>query len=164
MFDLISPEEQDKIIDYITVFGPLDGEINNDKMMAPLPLILGTWSVEKQTLFKLLGNQLIVRRPYTYTMPNDNLINEIIDDRYNPFYSGFKNWWASEIVCGFKEEYPELYWLTKDLISPRMLAENRYYYDTQVFTFPDGERYKVSKGMRPIRIITKIAQKYNCDP
>ena len=96
-------------------------------------------------------------------MPAQNLIADIVDDKFNPFYSTFKSWWINEIVMGFRDDYPELYLLTEELIKPKMLAENRYYNETKTYKFPDGEIYKVSKGMRPMRIITKIAQKYDCD-
>ena len=56
MFDLISPKEQQLIREYITVFGPIGEEQDDNKPMAPLETIFSTWEKEKKTLFKLLGN------------------------------------------------------------------------------------------------------------
>lgn len=129
--------------------------------MASFETLFKEWSTNNKNLFKLLNNNLILRRPYTYTIPQDNLVTEIINHTDEPAYDKFRNWWIKEITIPFCTYYPELYDLCNKIIKPAYLADNKWCGDTKIYTFPDGETFKVSKGMRPMKIFSKFVEKYN---
>jgi len=134
--------------------------------MSDLKTILKTWENNKQILFKLLGNNLILKRPYTYASSVDNLAKEIDNKRNCSAYRDFKDWINRNVIVPLSRqyEYYDLYELLLDIMSSETLADNKYSGDTKIYLFPDGELFKVSKGMRPMKIITKVAQKYKCKP
>ena len=152
------------IEEYIRMFGPIESAYC-DREMESLDVILNEWSKKKKNLCKLLGNNLILRRPYAYITESDALLEEL--QHNNRFeekpYTDFKYWWNRNVTIGFYETYPDLWGLAATLITPYTLVHNQYEDETKIFVFPDEEKYKVSKGMRPMRIISKIAQKYHCD-
>lgn len=135
--------------------------------MASFNTIFKEWENSKTTLFKMLGNQLIVRRPYTYVIPEQNLIDTFTKKKYDNDCWTFLCWWNREIIAPLTNQTnidPEFLQLCYDIIKPATLAENKYLNNTKLFLLPpDNESFKVSKGMRPMRIITKLAQKYGCN-
>ena len=160
MIELISEKERKLITEYIETYGPIEDDFP-DHPMASFETVFKEWDKKKQNLFKMLGNNLIVKRPYTYTIPQDNLVIEIINHTNEPAYDNFRAWWHREIVASLSYEYEELYDLLNKIIKPSYLAENRWPGETKVYTFPDGETFKVSKGMRPMKIFSKVVEKYN---
>ena len=135
--------------------------------MADFETIFREWDDNKDTLFEMLGRNLIVRRPYTYVISDDTLTQKIQDKRYDTPCYKFMNWWYREIVAPLtnqKNVNTELRKLCELVVESKTLAENKYPGKTKtIYLPPDNESYKVSQGMRPMKIITKIAQKYNCD-
>lgn len=59
----------DEINDYITT--PVD-----ESMYIPVKDFLEKWSICKNTLYKLLGNQMIYKVPFTYEKPEDDIWKE----------------------------------------------------------------------------------------
>ena len=59
----------DEINDYITT--PVD-----ESMYIPVKDFLEKWSICKNTLYKLLGNQMIYKVPFTYEKPEDDIWQE----------------------------------------------------------------------------------------
>ena len=135
--------------------------------MASFETIFKEWDINKKTLFKLLDNNLIVRRPYTYIVPDEDLIKKIENCKYDIPAWNFTNWWNREVYAPVLNQLdldPDFVKLCKDIIQPKTLANNKYPNETKIFSLPpDGELFKVSKGMRPMKIISKLAQKYGCD-
>lgn len=165
MLDLITEEERDLISYYIEHYGPVND--TPEGPMADFETIFKEWNDNKSTLFKMLGRNLIVRRPYTYTISDDNLTQKVRDRRYDiPCYN-FMNWWHREVCAPLTNQQDvdaNFEMLCEIIVDSKTLAENKYPDETKIIYLPpDNEPYKVSKGMRPMKIITKIAQKYHCD-
>ena len=165
MLDLITEEERNLISYYIEHYGPVNDI--PEEPMADFETIFREWDDNKDTLFEMLGRNLIVRRPYTYVISDDTLTQKIQDKRYDTPCYKFMNWWYREIVAPLtnqKNVNTELRKLCELVVESKTLAENKYPGKTKtIYLPPDNESYKVSQGMRPMKIITKIAQKYNCD-
>ena len=165
MLDLITEEERSLISYYIKHYGPVND--TPEGPMADFETIFKEWNDNKSTLFEMLGRNLIVRRPYTYVISDDTLTQKVHDKRYDiPCYN-FMNWWYREICAPLTNQQnvdANFEMLCEIIVDSKTLAENKYPDETKiVYLPPDNEPYKVSKGMRPMKIITKIAQKYNCN-
>ena len=98
MLELINDAEQDLIQYYISSFGPINHDSLN-RPMASLDTIFAEWENSKTTLFNMLGNQLIVRRPYTYVIPEQNLIDTFTSKKYDNDCWVFLCWWNREIIA-----------------------------------------------------------------
>ena len=134
-----------------TAYGPMDD----------LSKTLREWNGQKsQTLMKLFGgNDLILRRPFTYAISKDGLRKEFDTARYkHPIYMQILTSWMWDLQKNpyYQQNYETFLY---DIISRETLIENAYLGDSFIFTFEDGEAYKISKGMKPMKIFHKLFEK-----
>ena len=164
VFDLLTEEDKNKIVKYIELYGPL-----NDSCCGPdydgLPNVLKEWDTQKsKNLQKLFGDNLILSRPYTYTISDDGVIKEIEDVLYQDpasfeiFYSFYNR--IKQIVYNSLDFPKEGFDLIPDIFNARALGVNAYTGDNLKLVFPDNEVWKISTGMKPIKIISKIIARY----
>lgn len=162
----LSDKDIDQITEYIRIFGPT--RTGDCPSMAPLSTILKSWNENKQTLYRLLGNKLIVSRPYSFALPDERLEKEAENQIYDDIAAyNFVKWFRTlnEDYAINDENYcASLRSFCNQLIAPSCLIKNAYPNDTFIMVFADGERFKISKGMRVMKILSKIAQKFNCPP
>ena len=76
-FEALTQEEQEKITDYIAEYGD---EYRSPKNSVPLSHILRFWDSAKSDLFSLFGDKLILKYPITYAQPEEDIIQECIED------------------------------------------------------------------------------------
>lgn len=165
VYDLLLEEDREKIINYIRWFGPLSDN-SSIPSIGDIKAILNEWDIQKsKTLEKLFGESLILNRPYTYTITQEGVIKEIqyAIDHHNRYYDEMKKWfkhifyrpeWDNTISYG-------VFCLSEDLFKVQTLAANAYNGDVKKIIFPDGEVLKITKGMKPMKIIHKFVNKFN---
>ena len=162
VFNLLTDEDKDLIIRYVDTYAP-----NTDDAKIPslsnIHTILAEWDTQKsKNLQKLFGDKLILNRPYTYAIAEDGVkreIEEAIDDN-GEIYQEFRRW-VRNTLCSSRLG------LDYDIITNicscfdiETLAANAYASNNFKMTFPDGEVWKVSTGMKPMKILHKIVVKF----
>lgn len=164
MIEKLSEQDKDLIYNYIKTFGPINDNYEPEHDFSGFDIILHEWDCQKQTLYKLLGNNFIVRRPYTYMYNTDAIVKKMSIEKYTPAYENFSQWIKKEVLGPMSTQDYGVYSMIRDTFDLSVLADNKYPYATTTYYLPpDNEKFKVSKGMRPLRILSKIAQKYKCD-
>lgn len=164
VFDLLNEEDKNKIVKYIDLYGPLNSSANIPDY-GDLPDVLKEWDIQKsKNLQKLFGDELILNRPYTYTMSDDRVIKEIEDILYEDqasheiFYSFCNR--IKHIIYSSLDFPQEGFDLVPNIFNARALGNNTYLGDNLKLVFPDGEIWKISTGMKPIKILSKIIARY----
>ena len=127
----------------------------------------------------MLGNQLIVRRPYTFDVGTDYLKRAFNYNKEREFatFSNdlyqlmFKNKEWFQLNFGF--EYSQNYgghtymsfhtYNSWDILSSDNLATNSWNYENFKVRFPSGHTYKITKGMSLMKLIKKLIDEFNGD-
>lgn len=89
MIEKLSEQDKDLIYNYIKTFGPINDNYEPEHDFSGFDIILHEWDCQKQTLYKLLGNNFIVRRPYTYMYNTDAIVKKMSIEKYTPAYENF---------------------------------------------------------------------------
>lgn len=150
-FEALTQEEQEKITDYIAEFGD---EYRSPKSSVPLSHILRFWDSAKSDLFSLFGDKLILKYPITYAQPEEDIIQECVDDpELGTLLSGLKAAFRSFDPTTEQYEYSFLFYL--DRLLPR---ENSFGNDSPCYIKYNGKEYKISSNTKAIRILGKMAR------
>lgn len=150
-FEALTQEEQEKITDYIAEYG---NEYRSPKNSVPLSRILRLWDSAKSDLFSLFGDQLILKYPITYTQPEEDIIQECIEDpELGTLLSGLKTAFYIFDSTTDQYEYSSLFYLNR-LIPPKSSSAN----DLPYYVRYNGKEYKVSPNTKSIRILGKMAR------
>ncbi len=165
--------EQDKklIEDYINWFGPNDASNMDWTYWAGLPAILSTWDTNKQTLFELFGEELILKRFFSYKQSEDGLIRDFNLHMLDSEFQNFNFWYMRNIrnnanaVFEVERNTANYWWLSKfseieDSFSAASLASNSYKGENVKLIFSDGSIFKICQGMKPMKIIHKLFEKF----
>ena len=164
MIEQLTEHDKELILEYIERYAPLENEELIMSQFAGFEIILKEWDRQKQTLYKLLGNNFIVKRPYTYVYNTEAILKKMSREKYTPAYENFFRWISREVLAPLSNQDYGIYEMIQEAINLSVLAENKYPHATVTYYLPpDNEKFKVSKGMRPMRILSKIAQKYGCN-
>ena len=172
VFDLLTDTDKRLIQEYIENFAPMSGSIN----VYNLNTSLAEWDKQKSkdlmTLFG--GKDLILRRPFSYQITKDNLEIEIRKEinKNPPAYRdmlAFLNrlqylheGWFSENDPEIKNgSYPAGFF--HSLIEIDHIISGCWEKPKVTIVFEDGEVFKISTGMRIMKIIHKVFQKFNGD-
>ena len=133
VFNLLTEEDKDKIIQYIVSFGPITDDTQTPTR-SDVEAVLYEWNRQKnQHLEKLFGgNKLILNRPYTYTMSAEGVAQEIaeaINEDTNDIYYPMRDWISfivrNRAAVRFVEQI-NTYLFVRDLFEPAALADNAY--------------------------------------
>ena len=166
VFNLLTEEDKDKIIQYIVSFGPITDDTKTPTIR-DVETVLDEWNRQKnQHLEKLFGgNKLILNRPYTYTMSAEGVAQEIaeaINEDTNDIYYPMRDWISfiirNRAAVRFVEQI-NTYLFVRDLFEPAALADNAYKGENVRISFKDDEIFKITKGMKVMKIIKKIVEK-----
>lgn len=150
-FEALTQEEQKKIADYIAEYGD---EYRSPKSSVPLSHILRFWDSAKSNLFSLFGDKLILKYPITYTQPEEDIIQECIEDlELGTLLSGLKTAFYIFDSTTDQYEYSSLFYLNR-LIPPKSSSAN----DLPYYVRYNGKEYKVSPNTKSIRILGKMAR------
>lgn len=167
VFDLLTLEDKQRILSYRDEYA-----YSSHGRACNIETLLAPWNNAKSGyLHQLFGDNLIVKRPVEFKedlqqiadrmdemVYQENRTYKFIKDIQNIYYERCKgkNWDSPEydhksFVCALFNTWD----LAKNKVS------DDYFSDKSVFELPIGDTiYKVQKGMKPIRVITKIANAY----
>ena len=77
LFELLPEEDREKIEWYIHSFAGLGGDSSD--MEASLDYILRFWTYNKQNLYKMLGDNLIISRKVSYSRTYEDMSDDYYD-------------------------------------------------------------------------------------
>ena len=167
LYQLLSKEEQDTMVNYITEFGPLH---SSNRPMAPLEDILDYWNDAKSKyLIKIFNGSLILERELEYETPVEEMV-ENFRKEYSPktrskemvFYNElYRLFWTHEEfssfrydrVSGRKGESTYTY-----LSYPGTLMKNSWELPECRMPLPDGKSFKICPGTKITRIFGRLAK------
>lgn len=176
-FNCLTEKDKNLIESYITWFGPNNARNMDWSCRADLEKVLSHWDKEKsQFLFKMFNNELILSRPYTYKYNVNGLCREISKAMSDKACNDFLTWWNWKIKhnneAKFEIIYPnsndasiqnyyysKFYYIEK-AFENITLAENSYSGSEFKVKFEDGTIFKVTTGMKPMKILHKFIEKF----
>ena len=172
-FASLTDKDKELIEYYIRHFAPSEYSRANPSNIQPLDVILHEWNNEKETLYKLLGNELIQTRFYSYKQNHDGIMHDMsMNANKDSAYRNFTNWWNRHIHFNadvkFRIEsiphnqysYSNYYYIEK-AYSFNCLAKNAYdEQEFKIFFEDDPKPFKVSIGMKPMKILHKFVERY----
>lgn len=143
--------------------------LNQNGTQAPLDIkeLLSVWSENKQRLFKIFGNKLILSKTFTYDKPDEELELEISQLRhfdtkrqdrhpdlfykeYNNFVNDYGYTWENDIR-------DELYILSHS----NSLKNNIYTGRTFTITTPNKKQLVIEHGCKATKALGKIVKAFN---
>lgn len=137
-------------------------EVNTHKGQAPLSHLLRYWDSNKERLFKMFGENLILSKQVMIAKESGDLEREIgysmceRDGGMGYFYREMSN-----CVDRNWREMGVNRWSVMDLFSNYGLAQNSYQGDSFIVNVPNGGKpIQVQHGCKPVKILGKIAQAY----
>lgn len=168
----IKDTEVDMIEDYMRICGSSDSYSELDNCI-PVSQFLEPWAENKQTLFKLLGENLIIQKEIEVEKATDEIEKDISDNLQNrwngnklTFYGNYVDWLYSTVdddkfirFCDSREDHRILL----DLVSQKFLRTNRYEGKGITIHTPSGHDYSFSTGTKIMRILGKIAKEFHLD-
>lgn len=186
LFEKLTNTEQDAIGAYIANYGPHQYMQNNPyTAMADLSYILRHWDDAKQSLYTLLGDNLVIEKQVHIEADvraiRENLnsmrrsAKTLRDDKtYSQIYRRFRMWIESACRRHWDYSYdfrntPEyekyqgkrICWLDTDWFNVDALANNKYSGTECLMFFPDSNKpYQVKSGMRITRLLSRIQKAY----
>ena len=171
-FEKLSIDDQGLINEYIELFAA-EGEYEVTSSRQPLNIVLNEWNNEKNNfLFKMFGEELILRRLFVYQKSIEGIIKNFELHRTDPPYYNFLNWWINsikystnadkfniELIGDHGLSYSKSYYI-QNAFSESALATNSYQGEEFKVIFEDNSSFKVSSGMKPMKIIHKFIEKF----
>lgn len=140
-------------------------EVNTTRSRAPLSHLLRYWDSNKESLFKMFGENLILSKQVMIAKENGDMEREIgysmceREGGMGLFYHNLSNF--------VDRHYCELgvnRWSIFDLMSHYCLATNEYRGDSFVVNVPNGGKaIQVQRGCKPVKILGKIAAAWNIE-
>lgn len=179
LFELLNEVEKEAMKDYIKVYATSGHKTLN----APLEYIMRNWNTEKEKLYHLLGDNLIISKDISFVEGEGEIQNRINDECFNydsedqlrqKSYAFTKEWYEKflyDLKSRYKDkfskdDFEKLYdarFKLSDLLSLDVLTTNIY--DDETFVIPNPQDItkpiKVMKGAKASKMIGKIAKAYS---
>lgn len=173
-YNALTEKDKELISQYIHWFAPTYPDSTDWSYWVGLEKVLDPWdSAKSDSLFKLFGENLILSRPYTYKYNTDGLSREIsIAMTNDKAFKDFSYWWNWSIKHSgnvnfevIEDKGPTGYYYSKffhieNAFDAKTLAENAYQGPEYKVQFEDKSIFKVSTGMKPMKILHKFIEKY----
>ena len=157
LFELLSKEDCEKIEEYIRNFAGLGGDSSD--MKASLDYILRFWAYNKQNLYKMLGDNLIISRKVNYSRSYEEMSEDFYD------YFG-RNGDGFEFRNTFNNKVRDLYLRTTisntqyfnlaNLLDVEPLMSNIYDGESFKFTY-NNKTLMINKGMKLSKMLGKLS-------
>lgn len=169
----IKDDEINMIEDYMRMCGSSDSYSELYDCI-PVQTFLKPWAKNKETLFKLLGENLILQKEVIVEKSEEELDEDIykkVQRRWDgdnlTFYAKYLDWLCetaydeAQIItyCDSKEDHRILL----DLVSQKFLRTNRYEGKSVTIHTPSGHDYSFATGSKIMRILGKIAKEFHID-
>lgn len=166
LFDKLPEHERELIQLYINHYAYTDADDRSSSTKAPLSHILRFWAKEKESLYKLFGEQFIIERPVSLKMSVGEIAS-LMDKEYSRAGSPY-NVFCQELrrltIAGeenqlrYSEDYRAV--IREIAEDTTVLASNTYEgYRIDVPT-PNGKVITFERGCKPVRMLGKLAQAY----
>ena len=179
LFELLNEVEKEAMKDYIEVYATS----GHKTLSAPLEYIMRNWNAEKEKLYHLLGDNLIISKDISFVESEGEIQNRINDECFNydyedqlrqQSYAFTKEWYETflyDITSRHKNKFSEddfekLYearFKLTDLLNLETLTTNICNDETFVIPNPQDitKPIKVMKGAKASKMIGKIAKAYS---
>lgn len=162
--DLITEQEYDMIDHYR--YSYVEGGCD----FAPIRDVLSkVWCEEKENLFKLLGNKLILKKEVEYTKPHSAIVRTLSekleeDSKFHSIHQKYWDWLNDSYNNGDKV-VREWYYEFKGIIRTQVLAENNVssyvpHYGIK-FETEDNKTVSFSPSMKPMKMLAKLNSIYH---
>ena len=119
---------------------------------------LSSWENEKQDLFKLLGNNLILSKQFSFKSSDEDLENAMTDFLTD---NSFKKTFYE--VVGNELDNSDLKYRICELFYTDTLVCNKIFNSTIELKFNNNKSIKIVNGAKPMRIIKKLSEMFNID-
>lgn len=170
LFEKLPQYERDMIEYYMIQYGYTSRDKNYHDDRAPLSHILRCWDKNKEALYQMFGEQFIIERPIEFAMNQQEIMQEMHEeflDRSSSFYL-FRSQLRDLVLEGenqpLRYAYGEIAYLLNSVIDDMVvMSENKYTGATFVIPLPDGKKVKFTNGVKPMRLLGKIAKAYGLD-
>ena len=154
LLNALSQEDKDKITRYVSYYGGANGEFIG------VDAWLEDWAKANQKLYKLLGNQLMVRVPYSYKKSEEN----IIEDLHTLFQSRLGLALEDEFLAGLQDlrhssiitegQFSDL----RAMFYPRVYNYDKIDFNVKVKY--ENKSLQLQSGMKLIRALGKCIEWY----
>ena len=154
LLEVLSQEDKDKITRYVSYYGGANGEFIG------VDAWLEDWAKANQKLYKLLGNQLMVRVPYSYKKSEEN----IIEDLHTLFQSSLGLALEDEFLAGLQDlrhssiitevQFSDL----RAMFYPRVYTRDKIDFNVKVKY--ENKSLQLQSGMKLIRALGKCIEWY----
>ena len=146
-----------------------NGSYGHYERVQDIETVLSTWNRNKERLFKIFGNKLILTKPFSYNKPENEIERDIDDMKYRSndskygerkprlFYEKFISF-ANEF--SWKRQY-EIRDHLYGLISSYGLKNNIYSGTTFHIETPDGKIIAIERGCKATKALGKIAKAFD---
>ena len=162
-FEALSEEDCSNIKKYIEYYAT-NSTYGPSQVSVEMPYLLRFWNKNKQFLFELFNNELILQKDINIQYPEAFLIEEmedLLDQQDGKFIREMSNFINKLAVKENYTYYSNLY----RLIEPKTLVSNIYPGDTVEipYTLNDGtlKRLTVPSGCKIMKMLSKIANIFN---
>lgn len=129
--------------------------LTNEKNLQPIEKVLEIWAHEKAELRKIFGDELVLKKDYTFT--NYDYLEECI--KKEPAIKNFVNNYDAWLYDS--NFYPTHTNRLNKLITASTLARNVYDGYDFVIILPNGKKLMIAHGCKVARVLGKIAKAYN---
>lgn len=148
--------EKDRSImnNYISRYGAGDHFIGLDEW-------LKYWDHSKRRLFKLLGNQLIYKIPYTYDKSEKILHYEIENELFSMTFKRIYHWFYIDYVKKLQESNKidkETATAFSSITNIKNFIDDKIYKGIKFKKADSRKMLQIQKGMKPIRALQKIME------
>ena len=163
LFEILPEEDREKIEWYIRNFAGLGGDSSD--MKASLDYILRFWAYNKQSLYKMLGNNLIISRKVNYSRTYEDMSDDYYDyfGRNGDGYE-FRNTFNEEVENLYREGAltNNQYFTMANLLNVEILMSNIYDGESFKLTY-NNKTLMINKGMKLSKMLGKMSDILNID-
>lgn len=160
-FNKISQAELNAIDAYIDLYAPSsDAAVTGAR--ASVEHILREWTAQKQTLFHMFGNELILERSFEIAKDADTICHEFEEEPYSSPVKSFRSAICSAIWDCQESWIDGCRYDLVDCLTYKDMASNIYSGAELTITFPcDGKPYKIVKGMKMSKLLVRLAKTFH---
>lgn len=130
--------------------------------------ILTVWNSEKEKMFQLLGNELIIEKEISITKDKETMEDDMLSflwpSRENPSAGEtFRSNWE-EFLWNTRTNYDdEVYYNLRHMIDVKTLISNQWNGEPFEIPLPNNKKYRVLNGHKAMKVLSKMASVYNIE-
>ena len=156
LFDVLTDEDCSKITQWIYNYGSSNNGCGSHNAPAELSYILRYWGREKERLYKLFGNKLIIEKTISYGKSKSELEREMSNALYHN--DAMHTFYCALLEHPITQDWDNYSYIAS-LFGSENLASNRVCRcDTVRVIKWEGKEIKYEEGSKPIKVLSKIAQ------